>query len=176
VQENVRTIAAWIGASRASLEDTPQLESIINTYLLYQLGHQLEWQVVNGNGTGSNFTGLLNTSGVGTITVAATDPVIKNLEAIRSARGAIEATGLAPNAVVLNPSDLVQIELLKDANGQYFWGGPVNAGAANIWGCARWSPASCPLARRLWRIGAMPSSSTARLARLRSPTSTRTSS
>jgi HK97 family phage major capsid protein len=77
VQENVRTIAAWIAASRASLEDTPQLESIINTYLLYQLGHQLEWQVVNGNGTGTNFRGILNTSGVGTITVAAADPVIK---------------------------------------------------------------------------------------------------
>jgi HK97 family phage major capsid protein len=134
VQENVRTIAAWIGASRASLEDTPQLESLINTYLLYQLGHQLEWQVVNGNGTGTNFTGILNTSGVGTIAVDAADPVIRNLEAIRLARGAIEATGLTPNAVVLNPNDLVQIELLKDAEGQYFWGGPVNAGAPSIWG------------------------------------------
>jgi HK97 family phage major capsid protein len=90
----VRTIAAWIAASRASLEDTPQLESIINTYLLYQLGHQLEWQVVNGNGTGANFTGILNTSGVGTITVGAAEPVIKNLEAIRLARGVIEGRAL----------------------------------------------------------------------------------
>lgn len=60
----VKTIAEWIAASRQILSDAPNLRSMIDNELTYQIEFALENQIVAGDGTGNNFTGILSTSGI----------------------------------------------------------------------------------------------------------------
>lgn len=60
----VKTIAEWVAASRQILNDAPNLRSMIDNELMYQIEFVLENQVIAGDGTGNNFTGILNTAGI----------------------------------------------------------------------------------------------------------------
>lgn len=60
----VKTIAQWIPASRQILADAPNLRSMIDNELMYMIEFFLENQIVAGDGTGNNFTGILNTAGI----------------------------------------------------------------------------------------------------------------
>src|SRR5215469_4730386 len=61
----VRTIAGWIKASRQSLDDVAGLSTLINTLLPYDVRRSIMAQIISGDGTGLNLTGLYHTTGVG---------------------------------------------------------------------------------------------------------------
>ena len=63
-QAPVRTIAHWEAAHRNVLADEPQLRSIIDNELMYGLRLQEDAQILSGDGTGENLTGVLSTSGI----------------------------------------------------------------------------------------------------------------
>ena len=65
-QAPVRTLAHWEAAHRNVLADEPQLRSIIDNELMYGLRLQEDSQILNGDGTGENLTGVLQTSGIQT--------------------------------------------------------------------------------------------------------------
>jgi len=67
VQAPVRTIAHFEVAHRNVLEDEPTLRGIIDNELLYGLRLTEDDQILNGNGSGSNLTGIRNVSGVQTL-------------------------------------------------------------------------------------------------------------
>lgn len=56
---NVITIAHWIQASRQVMDDAVQLQSYVNNRLLYGLALVEEEQLLNGDGTADNLTGLI---------------------------------------------------------------------------------------------------------------------
>jgi len=129
VQEPVKTIAVWIPATKRALSDAAQIRGIIDQELRDDLNEELEDQLINGDGAGENFTGLLNTAGVLT---QAFDTDI--LTTTRKAITALQVTGrVRPTAWVLNPTDWETIELLKDAEDRYYWGGPLMSGRAQLW-------------------------------------------
>jgi len=130
VQEPVKTIAVWIPATKRALSDASQIRGIIDQELRDDLNEELEDQLINGDGAGENFTGLLNTSGILT---QAYDTDI--LTTTRKAITSLQVTGKArPTAWVFNPSDWETIELLKDAENRYYWGGPLMSGRPQLWG------------------------------------------
>lgn len=119
---NVRTIATWIAASRRILQDAPMLSNYIDTDLTEMLRVALENQVIAGSGTGENFTGILNTSGILTRTQGSgarssgSDTVA---DTVRRGITDVVLQFYTPNVVVLNPTDAESIELSKDTLGQY---------------------------------------------------------
>ena len=120
----VKTIATWIAASRRILQDAPQLRGLVDGELTYMLRIDLEGQILNGDGTGNNFTGILNASGIQTRTQAATgdrggEASDTKADAIRRAITDIRLEFFEATGVVLNPGDGEDLELLKDANGNY---------------------------------------------------------
>jgi len=130
VTEAVKTIAVWLPATKRALSDAAQIRGLIDQELRDDLAEELEDQLLNGNGTGENFTGIMNTSGVLT---EAWDTDI--LTTARKAITTLEVTGLAqPTAWVVHPSDWETIDLLQDSNGQYYWGGPLGQGRKTLWG------------------------------------------
>ena len=130
IQEAVKTIAHWIPATRRALADVPQLRTLIDTILMYGLDEELEDQMVNGAGTGENFTGVLNVSG---ITTQAYDTDI--LKTTRKARTKVRTTGRAmATAYAMNPSDWEAFDLLKDGESRYYFGGPSVLGNPRLWG------------------------------------------
>jgi len=130
VSETIKTIAHWIPVTRQALADAPQLRAIIDSFLRYGLDEELEDQIISGDGTGENFTGVLNTSGT---TAQAFDTNL--LTTTRRARTKVRVTGRAtPTAYVMHPNDWEDFDLLLDNEARYFFGGPSVIGNPRLWG------------------------------------------
>lgn len=130
VQELVKTIAVWIPATKRALSDVGQLSGLINDELFSDLAEEFENQLLNGNGTGENFTGLSNTSNV-LVQAYDTDIAVTSRKAITNLL--INGRQI-PTAYLFNPQDWEAYDLLKDSNGRYYWGGPLAQGPRTLWG------------------------------------------
>lgn len=136
VTEAVKNIAHWVPATRRALADVAQLRTLVESQLRYGLEYRLESQIVAGNGSGENLTGIINTSNIlsqpkGSDTVA--DAIHKAITQIRL--GFIE-----PNGVAMHPNDWEILRLSRDlgggtdGTGAYLYGPPALAGQETIWG------------------------------------------
>lgn len=129
---NVKTIAHWIQASRQVMDDAPMLASYVNNRLLFGLALVEEGQLLNGDGTGDNLTGLnqVATAYDADLTVAGDTRADQIAHAIfQTSESEFEASG-----IILNPRDWHAIALLKDADGRYIFGGPAAFAAKVMWG------------------------------------------
>ena len=125
----VKNIAHWIPATKRALSDAGQVRTLIDNFLLYGLAEELEDQIISGDGTGENFTGILNTTGV-QVQAFATDFITT----VRKAKTLIKVNGKASaNAVAMHPDDAETLELTKDLDGRYYFGGPDNDGIPSLW-------------------------------------------
>ncbi|WP_436839252.1 phage major capsid protein [Nocardia brasiliensis] len=129
-QANVKTIAEWVPATKRALADVAALEGLINDELRADIDEAEEGQILAGNGTGENFTGILNWSGVQTQAFA-TDLFTSVRKGITKAR---TVGRVNPNGIVVNPADAETIDLTKDADGRFFYGGPFAMGPRTLWG------------------------------------------
>jgi HK97 family phage major capsid protein len=121
-QAPVRTLAHWEAAHRNVLADEPQLRSIIDNELMYGLRLLEDSQILNGDGTGENLLGVLNTPGVQEYAWSdgATLPVPDTkADALRRAATLSFLAYYEPTGIVLHPNDWEDIELTKDSQGQY---------------------------------------------------------
>lgn len=125
----VRTIAHWIPATKRALSDAGQVRTLIDNFLIYGLAEELEDQIISGDGTGENFTGILNTTGV-QVQLFDTDFITT----VRKAKTLVRLNGrAAANAVAMHPDDAETLELTKDLDGRYYFGGPDNDGIPSLW-------------------------------------------
>jgi HK97 family phage major capsid protein len=137
-QAPVRTLAHWEAAHRNVLADEPQLRSIIDNELLYGLRLQEDFQILQGDGTGENLLGILNTAGVqtydhtpGTNGVEASD---SKADAVRRAATLAFLAYYEPSGVVLHPNDWEDIELTKNDQGTYLFAVSMQVGGeARLW-------------------------------------------
>jgi len=125
-QAPVRTMAHWEAAHRNVLADEPQLRSIIDNELMYGLRLREDQQILTGQGTGEDLLGILNTPGVqqyawsdGVGYVANESVADTKADALRRAATLAYLAYYEPTGIVMHPSDWEEIELTKDANGQY---------------------------------------------------------
>ena len=131
----IRTIAHWIPVTNRMLGDAPAVRGTINGRLLLGLDLTLENQVITGNGSGENLTGILN-AGIN-IQGLGSDSV---LDAIFKGRTQVRVTGKGrPSAVVLHPNDWETIRLTRENSstgtlGAYLMGPPSQVGAVSVWG------------------------------------------
>jgi len=130
VSTPVKTIPHWIPATKRALSDASQLRGLIDQFLRYGLEEELEDQIANGDGTGENFTGILNTSGT---QAQAWDTDV--FRTTRVAKRKVRTVGRRiPNAYVLNPEDWETIDLKRDNNNQFYGDGPFGMTAPRLWG------------------------------------------
>ncbi|MCX4801779.1 phage major capsid protein [Streptomyces sp. NBC_01214] len=127
----VRTIAHWIPITKRALSDASQIRTLIDSFLKYGLEEELEDQMIAGDGTGENFDGLGNVSGV---QAQAWDT--DALTTLRKAKTKVRTVGRSvANAYLLHPSDLETVDLLQDNEGRFYFGGPAGVGSASVlWG------------------------------------------
>jgi HK97 family phage major capsid protein len=125
VQKVVPTIAHWVPASRQILSDAPMLSSLINLDLSYGLDLESDKQLLLGDGTGQNMTGLLVDAGVSTVgqlpagTTAAQRPAAM-IDHIRKAVTVCQTFEYYNiGGVVLNPEDFEILETAKATDGHY---------------------------------------------------------
>lgn len=128
---SVITIAEWVPATKRALADVAQLEGLINDELTADLAEEEENQILTGDGTGENLTGILNTSGIQTRAAGGDDLFV----ALRRGIGQARLAGrVAPNAILLNPAEMEAVELMRDNNGNFYGGGPYGGVQPSLWG------------------------------------------
>jgi HK97 family phage major capsid protein len=126
----VRTFAHWIPATTRALTDAAQIRTLIDAFLTYGLREEVEDQIINGDGTGENFDGLLSVDGT-----QAYAPTIDTLGAVRHMRTLVRVVGRSlATAYLMHPYDWEAIDLLVDNTGRYYFGGPQQLGTPTIWG------------------------------------------
>lgn len=125
VTVSVPTIAVNTRASRQVLSDAPMLRSLIDGELTYKLHLECDDQLLNGDGTGQNLTGIMQDGSINDVGELAqgTDPddvpgaMIDHIRAAITECQKFEYYNVT--GVVLNPVDWQTLETAKATDGHY---------------------------------------------------------
>ncbi|OHT22386.1 capsid protein [Providencia stuartii] len=129
---NVITVAHWIQASRQVMDDAPQLQSYVNNRLLYGLALVEEGQLLNGDGTADNLTGINQVATAYDIELNEAGDTHADL--IAHAIYQVSESEFSASGIILNPRDWHSIALMKDKEGRYIFGGPQAFTSNVMWG------------------------------------------
>jgi HK97 family phage major capsid protein len=129
----ITTVAHWIKVSNQLLADAPAIVAYIDTRARDGLAQRIDAQLLNGNGTSPNLSGLTD-SGNFTAYTATSDDLL--VDAINRAKYALWATGNMPDVVVVNPADWGAMERTREGagTGQYLYGAPGTMAGDNPFG------------------------------------------
>ena len=126
----VRKVATALPVTDEALDDAQGLQGYIDNRLRQFLRLEWERQVVAGNGTPPNLTGIMSTGGIQT-QAKGTDPTpdafYKAMQKIRT------VAFMEPGAIVMHPDDWTDIRLLRTTDGIYIWGNPSEEGPERLW-------------------------------------------
>lgn len=137
VDENVAKIATILRASDEMLDDLGWVTGYINQRGVLFVQLEEEDQLLNGDGTSPNLSGILDRTGLQTNVGGGITPdnLYGQITAVRA------DAFLEPDAVVVHPNDWMDLRLTKDSNDQYYAGGPFTGAYGNgvqstdsIWG------------------------------------------
>jgi HK97 family phage major capsid protein len=139
------TYADGIEATQQELNDDGALASLINGILTQNLRDEIERVVLVGDEDNDEPNGIMNTTGV-LQQAFATDAVTS----VRKGKTLLwETTSTAPQAIVLNPEDDEEFDLLKDDMGRFYGNGPFGTGPQSIWAVPRVTSAAMPKGQAL---------------------------
>lgn len=121
----VKKISAYIKVSKEMLADIAFMRGEINAELMELVQLKLDEQILLGDGTGSNLTGIdLNATPWAAGSFASTIPSANNTDVLRVAIAQIAGLNFEANYIVLNPADAAALELTKTLTAEYTY--PVN--------------------------------------------------
>ncbi|WP_330114080.1 phage major capsid protein [Pseudomonas sp. JS3066] len=124
----IETVAHWIKVSNQLLADAPAVAAYIDTRLRDGLDQRIDKQLLNGNGTSPNLSGLTD---AGNFTAFTATSGANLVESINKAKYNRWAVGEVVDTVIVNPADWAVMELLREGagTGAYLYGAPgTNAG------------------------------------------------
>lgn len=124
----IRTIAHWLKVSNQLLADAPAIVAYIETRLRDGLAQRIESQIINGNGTSPNISGLTDTGNFTAFTPESDENLV---DSINRAKYTLWAAGFPPDLAIVNPADWGAMERTREGanSGTYLYGMPgMNAG------------------------------------------------
>jgi HK97 family phage major capsid protein len=124
----IETVAHWLKITEQLAADAPAVVDYINRRLRHGLAAKIEAQLILGDGTSPNLSGLTDAGNFTSYTLAASGDNIH--DAASKAKYAMwAATGEAPDTVVVNPADWGAEERTREGSaGMYLFGGLTMAG------------------------------------------------
>lgn len=130
---NIQTVAHWIKVSNQLLADAPAVTAYIDSRLRDGLNQRIDAQLLNGNGTSPNLSGLTDTGNFTAYTPSSDDLLV---DAINRAKYQLWALGYMPDVAIVNPADWGAMERTREGagTGQYLYGAPGIGGNANPFG------------------------------------------
>ena len=110
VDTPVRTIAHFLKVSKQVMDDAPALQSYIDRRLRHGVNNRLEQQIIAGNGTSPNISGLATTGNHTDLTVVTAD---NDFDALNRAKYQVIASDYMADVVLMNPADWGRLERTK---------------------------------------------------------------
>lgn len=133
VGETMRVLATFITATRQVLEDWGELEGVLKTALKYAVDKEDDSQILNGDGTGENYNGLVTTATAFDTALTPASAGWNYADMIgRAMQQIATADEIEPGFCAMNPVDWWNVRLIKDTNGNYIFGSPAGRGAPGI--------------------------------------------
>lgn len=131
---NVKEIAHFLPVTRRALNDQAFIEGWINNRLIDGVRRRLQDQVLNGDGTGENLSGIYGNSGIGSVDRSVTGTSM--LDSLHKAITTIRTNAFQePDFIGINPADWETIRTSKASTaGSYLFGDPASNGPATVWG------------------------------------------
>ena len=126
----VRTVAHFVKVTKQLAADAPALAAYINQRMMYGLNRRIEKQLLVGDGSSQNLSGIFKTGNY-TVHGFTEDNMPTGstvLDLIRRCAATMRKAGYTPNVVFLNPMDFDTLRGMKDSNGNYMMGSPLQAG------------------------------------------------
>ena len=132
----ITTVAHWIKVSNQLLADAPAIVAYIDTRLRDGLAQRIDAQLLNGNGTSPNLSGITDSGNFTAYTASSGDLLV---DAINRAKYQLWAKGYMPDAVIVNPADWGAMERTREVYssgnlGTYLYGMPGVAAGVNPFG------------------------------------------
>ena len=129
----ITTVAHWIKVSNALLADAPAVAAYIEGRLRDGLAQRIDAQLLNGNGTAPNLSGLTDAGNFTAYTPTTGDLLV---DAINRIKYTMWATGNSPDTVIVNPADWGTMERTREGagSGTYLYGMPGAMSGMNPFG------------------------------------------
>lgn len=128
----IQKLTVFLPITDEQLDDEDGARDYVNSRLDLMLRQRIDSQLVNGNGTAPNLLGIKNINGIQTAAKVAGDSTI---DTILKAIVSVQTVGFSdPSVIMMNPTDWMNIRLLRTTDGLYIWGHPSMVGPATLWG------------------------------------------
>lgn len=129
----ITTVAHWIKISNQLLADAPAVVAYIESRLRDGLAQRIESQLINGNGTSPNLSGLTDSGNYTAYTPTSDDLLV---DAINRVKYTMWAAGNMPDTVIVNPADWGAMERTREGagTGAYLYGIPGAGAQTNPFG------------------------------------------
>lgn len=129
---NVKTIAQLLTVSRQQMADVQGLQSYLDSRMMYGLSEKEENQLLNGDGTGENLSGLITNATAYDTSLAVAGETV--LDRLANAALQVRLTNFPANGIVMHPIDVNNIRKMKDSLGRYMFADPGSASMIAPWG------------------------------------------
>lgn len=138
IATSVKTIAHWLPATRQIIADAVQLQSYIDSRLVYGLKLTEDQQLLYGDGQGANLQGIMTMNpgqpgGIQQYKWSAGQVGDTKIDAVRRAITRARVVEYPVTGVVLHPMDWEEIELTKGSDSHYIWVTVANGGESRLW-------------------------------------------
>lgn len=129
----ITTVAHWIKISNQLLADAPAVVAYIESRLRDGLAQRIESQLINGNGTSPNLSGLTDSGNYTAYTPTSDDLLV---DAINRIKYTMWTAGNVPDTVIVNPADWGAMERTRESagTGAYLYGVPGTMAGMNPFG------------------------------------------
>jgi HK97 family phage major capsid protein len=141
----VKEVTHFIPVTRRSLADVAFIETWINNRLVDGVRRRLQTQVLSGNGSGENFTGIYSNGSIGSVDRSSTS--LSMVDSLHRCITTIRTNAFVePDFIGIHPEDWEAIRLVRgdamttdgtnDVAGKvgYIYGDPAGNGPATLWG------------------------------------------
>jgi HK97 family phage major capsid protein len=136
----VSTVAHWLKITRQLAMDNAALAAYINRRMIYGVNLRAENQLVAGNGTAPNLSGLTNTGNftphgytAASLTALGLSPT-NRFDLIGKMMGDAALADFPADVVILNTGDWWTMRLAKDSQGRYLLGDPGSTVVPSLFG------------------------------------------
>jgi HK97 family phage major capsid protein len=131
VTTNIRTIATFLRLSRQIVADAPTVASYINTRLAHLVDRRLDNQVINGNASGANLSGIANSGNFTAFTPLSGATEFDNIAIIA---GLLGQADYDLSAIILNPHDAWKMQRAKGSANDHYFSDPYSMAPLSAWG------------------------------------------